>query len=151
MKLSKVLAEKKDSKIYKVTVNETFRNAAKLMSEKHIGALLVMGNIDKPESYAGIITERTFINNCWKHDNFLDMQIKELMDEDLVMAQENDDVNYAMSAMTRHSTRYVAVCNKDKFMGLVSMGDIINSMHEEKQVRIAYLSELCGTYGNKVY
>lgn len=151
MKLGKVLAEKKHKNIFKIHIDKTLKEAAQLMSEKDIGALLVIAKKDDPESYVGIITEKLFINNCWKYDDFLCKKIRELMTEDLVLAKCTDDVTYAMNAMTRHRARYIGVCENNKLLGLVSLGDIIKSMHTESEIKITYLREVCGTYGNKIF
>ena len=151
MKLSKVLAEKNVNDIFSIHIDATVRDAAKLMSEKKIGSLFVTSKLDEPDSYVGIITERLIISKCWQIKKFLDIKIREIMNEDLVIAKPTADVQYALNAMTRHNSRYLGVCEESKLIGIVSRGDIIKALHEEKKIRITYLSEMGGTYGNKVY
>ena len=152
MKLSKVLAEKKHgAKVYIIAENASIKEAAKMMANNKIGALIVVADQNNPQSYAGLITEKMIIAECWKHDQFLEKKVGEMMLPKLLITKPQDDVNDVMNIMTHNRIRYVPVWEEDKIIGIISVGDIIKSMHEEKQIRITYLSKLCGTYGNKVY
>ena len=76
MRLQKVLSEKKNNEtVYSVVESATIIEAAKIMSENNIGALLVLADENNPKSYAGILTERIIISECWKHENFRQMKV----------------------------------------------------------------------------
>ncbi|MCP4178264.1 MAG: CBS domain-containing protein [bacterium] len=152
MKLIKVLAEKKNHKtIYTIDKNASIKEAAKKMTEKNVGALIVIEDNNNPESYIGILTEKMFITNCWKLDSFLDKKVKDIMLAKLLYTNANDNVNDVMNIITQEKRRYAPVWENDKLIGIVSIGDIIKTMHEEKKIKITYLSKMCGTYGNNVY
>ncbi|HJO94935.1 MAG TPA: CBS domain-containing protein [Victivallales bacterium] len=152
MKLIKVLAEKSNHEtVYTIEENATLREAAKKMTEKNVGALIVIEENKNPESYTGIITEKMFIKNCWKFNTFLDKKVKDIMFSKLLCTNANDDVNDVMNILTQERVRYAPVWDNGKLIGIVSIGDIIKTMHEEKKIKITYLSKMCGTYGNNVY
>jgi len=152
MRLAKVLAEKKNAElVYTIPENASIKEAAKMMTENDIGALIVVADENDPKSYAGILTEKMIINECWKHENFLEKNVGEIISRKLLITKESEDINEVMNIMTQNHMRYIPVWDEDKIIGIVSIGDIINSLHEEKKIRITYLSKISGTYGNKVY
>jgi len=152
MKLAKVLAEKENSsQIFTIAQNASIQNAAQKMVINSIGALIVLSNPDDPKSYSGIITERHIIISCAKSDNFPEKNVGDVMSDQMLITKVDDDVNDIMNIMTKSKKRYVPVWENNLIIGMISIGDIIKSMHNEKEIRITYLSKMCGTYGNKVY
>ena len=151
MRLAKVLSEKKSGEtVYTICEKASIKEAAKVMAENNIGALIVIADENKPKSYAGILTERMIIGECWKHENFLEMAVGEIMSQKLLITKESEDLNEVMNIMTQNHMHYMPVWDEDEIIGVVSVGDIINSMHEEKKIRITYLRKMSGKYGNKV-
>lgn len=154
MKVAKILVEKKDNKkVYTIHAEATIKEAARKLTDHNIGALIVIADKDNPTSYAGILTERMIIVNLWKHENFLQMPIKEIMSKQLTVVTAENDINDVMNIMTQNRFRYVSVWEKNKIIGLLSIGDIIKSLRQEAEIKTTYLSKIaeCGTYGNKVY
>ena len=58
------------------------------------------------------------------------------------MARAEDDVNDLMGAMTQNHIRHIPVVNeKDKVVGMVSIGDIIKAMLKDKDYQIRHLKD----------
>ena len=102
MKLFKVLSEKQSGpQLHIISAEATIREAAKKMTDQGIGALLVVEDESKPESYVGLLTERNIIQNCWKFDIVLNKKVKELMSPKLLVTTGDDDLNDVMNMMIK--------------------------------------------------
>jgi CBS domain-containing protein len=152
MKLSKVLAEKKDKNVIPViSADATLRDAGFRLCELRVGALLVH-DPDEPNRYVGIISNRDIIGRlCCGGGDFSD-PVRCVMTTDLIIATEKDDVDYVLRVMIRHHIRQVPVLGKRQVLGMLTMTDLLRSIHTDDEIRIQYLQDyLGGTYGNQVF
>ncbi|MFZ2658627.1 MAG: CBS domain-containing protein [Victivallales bacterium] len=152
MKLKKILAEKpKSHVIYSIKATDTLKDAVKKLVEHNVGCLLVTdpGN---PDKYVGIIAQTDIIRKCAEDGNFYDIKAEDVMVKQLVVATGEDEVEYIVKVMKRHKIHHIPVIEKGKLCGIISITDIIGSMHEEDEIKIRYLSDyMGGTYGSNVY
>ena len=152
MKLKKILSEKAGNHgIFSVRATATIKEAAEKLAELNVGCLLVTdpGN---PEKYVGIVAQTDIIKKCATDDNFRDVKVQEIMVKDMVVATGEDEVDYIVKVMKRHKIHHIPVIEKGKICGLISITDIIGSLHEEDEIKIHYLSDyMGGTYGSNVF
>jgi CBS domain-containing protein len=152
MKLKKILSEKtKNHGVYSIRATATVKEATERLVEKNVGCLLVTdpGN---PEKYIGIVTQTDIIKKCATDDNFREAKIQEIMVKDMIVATGEDEVDYIVKVMKRHKIHHIPVIDKGKICGIISIADIIGSMHEEDEIKIHYLSDyMGGTYGSNVF
>jgi len=152
MKLKKILAEKsKNNVIHSIKATATLKDAVKKLVEFNVGCLLVTdpGN---PDKYVGIIAQTDIIRKCAEDGNFYETKIEDIMVKQLIVATGEDEVEYIVKVMNRHKIHHIPVIEKGKISGIISITDIIGSMHEEDEIKIRYLSDyMGGTYGSNVY
>jgi CBS domain-containing protein len=122
-------------------------DALKLMAEKEIGAVMVM---DKKDKVVGILTERDYARKIiLKGKTSLKTSVKEIMTPVAKMYTVKPDtpVEDCMVLMTGKHIRHVPVFDGGKFVGLISIGDVVKSTISEKDMLIDHLSNyIAGKY-----
>lgn len=152
MKLAKVIAEKNRQCVNSICPETSLRDAATLMCERGVGALLVMETTDGGEKVAGIISERDILRRSTTDDDFRSAKVEDAMTRDVIIAKIDDDVNYVMSVMDRKHIRHLPVYDGGELKGLLSIRDIIRSLLEEKNIQVTHLSDyVCGTRASEVF
>jgi len=103
--------------------------AAKLMRENKIGALVVVGREDFP---AGILTETDIIYKVVAEKKPLTAKIKDVMTKDLKTATEDEDISQAAKVMAAHAIRRLPVVKNRKLVGIITLRDIVKAEAVEK-------------------
>ena len=134
----------KDSKIQSISPKATVYEALEKMSEKEIGALVVMEN----RKVVGIISERDYARKIiLQKKNSKSTLVKEIMSSDLVSVTTETSVEDAMVLMTGKHVRHLPVFEKTKFVGIISIGDVVKSIISNKDFLINQLSDyVAGKY-----
>jgi CBS domain-containing protein len=152
MKLKKILSEKAGKHgVCSIRATATIKEVVVKLVENNVGCLLVTdpGN---PERYIGIVTEADIIKKCATDDNFREVKVQEIMVKEMIVATGEDEVDYIVKVMKRHKIHHIPVIEKGKICGIISITDIIGSLHEEDEIKIHYLSDyMGGTYGSNVF
>ncbi len=98
------------------------REAAQLMSENHIGALLVMDE----GRLVGIFTERDAINRVLAEGRDPDSTpLSEVMTRDLVTVGPQAAATLALHVMDEVGFRHLPVVENDKVHGIISLRDFV--------------------------
>jgi CBS domain-containing protein len=141
------ILKSKSKQIWTILPDATVFEALKLMSEKEIGALMV---VDKKSKVAGIITERDYARKIvLKGKTSPKTLVKEIMTpfNKMFTVKPDASVEDCMVLMTGKHIRHVPVFEGAKFMGLISIGDAVKSTISEKDVLINQLSNyIAGQY-----
>ncbi len=119
-------------------------DALKLMAEKEIGALMV---VDKKDKVVGIMTERDYARKiALKGKKSLDTSVKEIMTPAAKMYTVKPDtqVEDCMVLMTGKHIRHLPIFDGGKFVGLISIGDVVKSTISHKDLLIDQLSNYIG-------
>ncbi|MEK6651378.1 MAG: CBS domain-containing protein [Nitrospirota bacterium] len=121
-----------------VDSNATVDIAINKMVDRNIGAILVM----EDGKLAGLFTERDVLR-CWatKGENFCRIPIKDVMTKDLVIAEPDDEVNYAMTIMINKRIRHLPVIEKGKIISVVSIRDMVKAQVSNLQAEVHYLKD----------
>ena len=140
MKIVKDILKSKSSNSSILTINpdETVLNAIKIMAEKNVGALLVMEN----DRLVGIITERDYARKvilAGKSSN--NTQVREIMDQNFLVVQPATTIEECMALMVENSTRYLPVIDNNLVTGMISMGNVVNSIITEQHFVINNLQQ----------
>jgi CBS domain-containing protein len=138
------LLKSKENEVWTILPEASVLDALKLMADKEIGALMV---IDKKDKVVGIMTERDYARKiALKGKKSLDTRVKEIMTPVAKMFTVKPDtpVEDCMVLMTGKHIRHVPVFEKAKFVGLISIGDVIKSTISEKDTLIDHLSNYIG-------
>ena len=138
MKLSEVL----DSKGWETVVtheNVTATEAVKLMCEKHVGAVVIT---DAKGQIAGILTERDILRRYAEHGNKLgELKVSRIMTHKVETAGPDASVDQVLSTMTNKRFRHIPVVRGGKLVGIVSIGDMVKAMLQEKMQEADSLRE----------
>jgi CBS domain-containing protein len=96
--------------------------AVKLLSERRIGAVLVMtqGRIE------GILSERDIVRVLGERGaGVMDEAVSAVMTRKVVSCREKDTVSEIMEMMTNGKFRHLPVVEDGKVAGLISIGDVV--------------------------
>lgn len=157
MKLSKVIAEKKDAGVlFTISKDATLRDAAKKMVANRTGYLLVTEIEQKDHlNYAGLFTYVDMIRAIGMENANLDTtRVESFMTKRLIVASNNDDVDYVMNVMLRHDITHLPIIQEKRICSVVSRSDILNSINDEKDIELQWLSDYTGNPSgsrNQVY
>lgn len=131
MILSELLRIKGEGEILKINEKACVAEAAKILTEKKIGSLLVendLGNI------VGILSERDIVGGMGAHGADLhDVEVSRLMTADVIRCTAADTVIEAMAMMTDRRVRHMPVFDDDVLIGIISIGDLVKCRISEVQ------------------
>ncbi len=115
----------KGNKIWSIAPQETAYKALQLMSEKNLGALLV---IDKGK-VVGLFTERDYARKViLKGKSSKTTAVSELMTKEVLYVDPETSVENCMSLMTEKFVRHLPVMKKKQLVGVVSQGDVVKQL-----------------------
>jgi len=141
------LLKRKSKQLWSILPDASVFEALKLMAEKEIGALMV---IDKKGKVAGIMTERDYARKIiLKGKTSPKTLVKEIMTplDKMFKVKPDTSLEDCMVLMTGKHIRHVPVFDRTKFIGLVSIGDVVKSTISQKDVLINQLSNyIAGGY-----
>jgi len=113
----------KGSTVYSIAPEAMVFDAIQLMSEKNVGALLVI----ERERLIGIISERDYTRKvALKGKSSKQTRVREILSEQLVRVSPSHSIEECMRLMTEHRIRHLPVVNEDEVMGIISIGDLVN-------------------------
>jgi signal-transduction protein with cAMP-binding, CBS, and nucleotidyltransferase domain len=125
--------ETKSKDIWWIRPEATAYNALEIMSEKDIGALLVIDN----ERLVGIFSERDYARKViLKGKSSKDTSVGELMTKEIFSISPKKSIEECMSLMTSIRSRYIPVIEDGKLIGVVSIGDVVNAIITTQKVEI---------------
>ena len=142
-RVSEIL-ENKGGMVLSVDVNETVFDAISLMAQVNIGAVLVQ----KDDTIAGIFTERDYLQRiALQSRSSKQTRVGDVMTTPVISADPDDSVQQCMETMTTCHCRHLPVVHNGKLLGIVSIGDLVKKMLDEKQQEVEKLSQyITGTY-----
>ena len=120
--IASILAQKKDQPVCSIAPEATVFEAIELMAQKNVGALPVLDN----GHLVGIISERDYTRKViLKGKSSKEIAVKEIMTEQVLTVQPNTPVTECMRIVTERRVRHLPVMDKDKLIGILSIGDLL--------------------------
>ena len=130
------LLNAKGKQIWSVEPKATIFQALEIMSEKGIGALLVM----EDGKLKGIFSERDYARKViLKGKSSKETPVGELMTKKVFYIDSQKTINDCMAMMTAKRIRHVPVIEDNQVMGIVTIGDVVNQIISEQEVTINHL------------
>ena len=100
----------------------SLKQAAKIMSDKNIGSLIVV----KGDNIIGIVTESDLLRNFSNpHKN-----VSAVMNKHVVTVDQEEDIDHAALLMAKHKIRRLPVAKGPKLLGIITSTDIIAHAEE---------------------
>lgn len=111
-----------------VTVDSacSLTQAAGLMHERHVGALLVTTPADVGQHVAGVVTDRDLVIHVLaKGLDGADIDVGDIANHHIASVSENDDLSHALTVMQDHGVRRLLVTdNEHQVIGILSLEDL---------------------------
>jgi len=133
------LLRTKGNEIWSVAPQATVYEALQVMSEKDVGALLVLdkGNL------VGIFSERDYARKLILKGRFSkDTTVTELMTHEVLYVEPQSTIEDCMALMTAKRIRHLPVLEKERLIGIVTIGDVVKQIISDQEFTIQQL----GTY-----
>ncbi|MCS0614109.1 CBS domain-containing protein [Massilia kyonggiensis] len=115
--------------------DESVQGAALLMRKHHVGDIVVVDDVDGERTPAGIVTDRDIVVSVVALG--LDpagLQVGDIMTDDLLTADEHDDVSVTIERMRLRGIRRVPVVGEGgRLAGIVSADDLLGFLAEEME------------------
>ena len=140
MRLADILRAK-GSTVVTIGPDGTVLDAARTLVEHNIGAVVVV----EEGVPVGILSERDILRLTSQKPQELDRTlVAGIMTRDVVFAGEADSLAAAMESMTLHRIRHLPVLREKDLVGMVSIGDVVNTLRtafeEENQHLKQYIA-----------
>jgi CBS domain-containing protein len=127
MLVSQILRSKGDT-VFTVSPTETIAAVAALLHSRRVGALVVL----EAERVAGIVSERDVVRGLAEAGAAaLGQPVSGVMTKDVLYAQPGETVDSLLTRMTDRRIRHLPVCQNERLVGIVSIGDLVKSKISE--------------------
>lgn len=126
------LLKVKGNQVWSITPETSVLEALQLMTEKQVGALLVLDG----EKIAGIISERDFVHGVAEKERcIVNTTIFEYMTPKVITVSPDQTVEDCMQLMTKEHIRHLPVVENEKLVGMISIGDIVKEIISSEKSR----------------
>jgi CBS domain-containing protein len=123
--------------LYTVSADQTVHNAARYMTERHIGAVTVVDG----ERVIGLFSERDLMNRVVAESRDpRAVQVRDVMTTDLTTASTNESYEEGLRKMQQARCRHLPILEADNFIGLISLRDLLEVDADEKAEEIRMLN-----------
>ncbi|UJW73623.1 CBS domain-containing protein [Rhizobium sp. SL42] len=123
------ILEQKGRDVVTVGPSVTLGEAAHILEENKIGAVVVVGMENR---IVGIFTERDVVRAIGQNGrDAFDQPISTLMTANVYRCHEDTSVNELMEMMSARRFRHVPVEDNGKLSGIISIGDVVKSRIRE--------------------
>ena len=131
--VKRVLQTKPES-VWTIRSDATAYEALRVMADKDIGALLVLSREGK---LVGVFSERDYARKViLKGRSSKDTLVSELMTDLVYYVSPEHTINDCMAIMTAKHIRHIPVIDDGKLVGIITIGDVVNSMISEQNTTI---------------
>ncbi len=139
IKIEDFLKLNKNRQIYTISKDQSVRQALILMSEKNIGAIIIVDNNDFP---IGIFSERDYARKViLKGKSSKDTLLDEVMTKELITITRDYKIDQCMEIMSEKKIRHLPILEDKKILGVISIGDVLKIMIKEQKDLINHLQK----------
>ena len=138
-RLEDFLKLNKNRQIWTISKDQSVMQALILMSEKNIGAIIIVDNNDFP---IGIFSERDYARKIiLKGKSSKDTLLDEVMTKELITVTRAYKIDQCMEIMNEKRIRHLPVLENKKIVGIISIGDVLKIMIKEQKELIDHLQK----------
>ena len=132
----KHLLQKKGNIVLSITPESSVYDALEVLESNNVGALVVADG----ETLIGIFTERDYARKVvLKGRSSKETLVRDIMTERPIFVTPDNSIDDCMQIMTDKFIRHLPVMDKGKLLGVISIGDVVKFVIEEKNFIIENL------------
>lgn len=132
------LLDKKDHQIFSVSPETTIFEAIKILVNNRVGLVVVLDE----EELVGVLSERDIVRRVvYEETCTKECPVKEVMTRDVVTVTPEGTLEECMIIMTEKRFRHLAVKDNNKLIGVISIGDLVKFLIDEKEVIIKHFEK----------
>ena len=134
-----------NQKVITTTKTQSLSEAMRILIDNRISCLPV---VESDGKLIGIVSDKDIFRKVHETSGaYLNVSVGDCMSTDLIIGVPEDEVAYIAGVMTENRIRHVPICDKDKMIGLISIGDIVKTQMEKIQGENRYLKQyISGDY-----
>ena len=123
MKVHQILRSKPKAAVITVMPGASVADAARLLAERRIGAVVVSRDGETPD---GILSERDIVRDLGRRgESCLTEKVETLMTRNLVSCTPTDSADSVLERMTAGRFRHMPVMEEGRMVGIISIGDVV--------------------------
>lgn len=127
----------KGKEVFSVLPSNTVYEALTVMSEKNIGAILVI----EQNVLKGILSERDYARKIvLKAKSSKKALVHEIMEVDVQTVKLSDNLDYCMEVMSKKRVRHLPVLENNIVIGIISISDVVKAIIEIQKDTINHLN-----------
>jgi CBS domain-containing protein len=131
------LLNSKGGAVWSLSPDATVYEAIDQLSEKGVGALLVM----EDKQLVGIVSERDYARKViLKGKASRETYVWEIMSQPVICVPPEFTVEQTMALMTEKRVRHLPVVDDETVVGVISIGDVVRAIIEDKEYYIQQLT-----------
>jgi len=140
----KQIIEQKSNTIFSVRSSSTVENALTLMRDHRVRAILVVDD----DSLVGIVSQGDCaIKVLLPHNNPKQVTISQIMTVNPLTVMLSNTLEECMAVMVHKHIRHLPVVEKNKVVGVISVGDLVKSIIELQGSQIKFLETYINGHG----
>lgn len=126
----------KGSDVWTIGPDASVYDAIHLMTEKKVGALMVV----EGGKVVGVISETDYTRKIiLKGRTSQQTPVKDIMTSHVLYVGPDQDIEECMILMTEKRTRHLPVMDEGRLIGVISIGDAVKSVIDEQRFTIEQL------------
>ncbi len=129
MLVQQILKSKPNGDVFTLSPSATLSEAATLLSEKRIGAIIISKDGTHP---LGILSERDIVRVLGARGvTCMTDPVEKVMTSKLISCSKSDTADSVMQQMTDGRFRHMPVMDGAEMVGLISIGDVVKARLSE--------------------
>ena len=136
--VAQVIQDKIEQTIFTISPEATVLEAISLMADKGIGAVVVTDQ----DKVVGILSERDYTRKVMLMERTSkETSVSEIMTAKVLTVTKSTSVEDCLGLMTDRHLRHLPVVENDKLVGLISIGDLVKAVMDDKRKLIDQLQQ----------
>lgn len=136
MTVNQILS-KKGKEVFSVVSTITVYEALAVMSEKNIGAILII----EDNVLMGILSERDYARKiALKSKSSKKTPVSDIMETEVVTVKPTDKLEYCMELMDAKRVRHLPVLDENHVIGIISISDVVKAIIDIQKETIKHLN-----------
>ena len=137
----KSIIDNKGRDVVTIEPGVSLDTAAKLLAERRIGAVVVLGADDR---VVGILSERDIVRSISERGaGAMQEQVSQVMTRKVVTCTLDETIHSIMERMTAGKFRHLPVIDQGRLAGIISIGDVVKNrimeMEQESDALKSYI------------